>query len=45
MSGSGNLREAKEKAVERILLGAALAAVAGYVALAFAILRREKPRR
>lgn len=43
MSNSGNLREAKERALERVLLGTALATLAGYVALAFAVLLHKEP--
>lgn len=45
MSHSDNLRDVKEKALERILLGTALATLAGYLALAFAVLQRGKPRK
>jgi hypothetical protein len=42
---SKSLQEQKEKLAERALLGTALAALAGYLALAFAILRRERKNR
>jgi len=45
MSRSDNLRDAKERALERITLGVALATLAGYVALAVAILRRSPKKR
>ncbi|MHB0939874.1 MAG: hypothetical protein ACYDCO_26485 [Armatimonadota bacterium] len=45
MSRSDNLRDVKDKALERIALGAALATLAGYIVLAIDILRRDRPRR
>jgi len=41
MSRSDNLRDAKERALQRAALGLALVTLAGYVALAVAILRRR----
>jgi hypothetical protein len=45
MNGSDNLRAAKEKALERVLLGTALATLAGYIGLAIAILRHKEPEK
>ena len=45
MSGSDNLRTTKERALDRVLLGTALATLAGYIALAISILRYKEPGR
>jgi len=42
MSRSDNLRDAKERALERIALGLALTTLAGYIALAIALIRRPR---
>lgn len=39
MDANESLRRAKERSIERVLLGTALAALAGYLALAWTILR------
>jgi len=42
MSHSSNPRDAKERVLERITLGVALATLAGYIALAVVLLRPPK---